>query len=147
VSTFTETVQRVIGKKEERRYTVEGDIVFEFTPAPGRELPWMQLHELRGELKLANRIHAWQDFNDYNGQEAPSFSYLSDGDYQYHNLHVPELHVWFRIVPGIDCLRRNQLHAYEQHLERVAEELSRRNLGTTSVRSVFRAGSVKKFRS
>ena len=149
VSTFKETVQRALGKKEERRYSVEGYIVFEFTPAPGRELPWMNLHDLRIAIKQAIRLHKWKDFNDHTGEEAGSFSYLSDGDdYQYHNITPPELHVWFHIKPGIECVRKSQVYAYEKHLEKVAEDLAENNpQGAKSVRYVFRVGSVKEFKA
>ena len=147
MSTFTETVQRALGKKEERHYSVEGNIVFEFTPAPGRELPWLALHNLRIAIKQALRLHPWVDANDYDGVVAPSFSHLSDGSYQYHNINPTELHVWFRIVPGIECVRKSQVYAYEKHLQKIVEELANRNpQGATSVRSVFRVRSVKFFK-
>ena len=75
----------------------------------------------------------------------PSFSYLGDAKYQYHNISPPELHVWFRIVPGIENIRRHQIHAYEKYLEKLAEELSKQDLGATSVRSIFRLSSVKRY--
>ncbi len=147
MSTFTETVQRALGKKEERRYSVGGDIVFEFTPAPGRECFPEVLAELRVALKSVNRAYPWKDRNDYDGTDAPSFSHLSDGQSTYHNFSTPELHVWFHIIPGIDNVRKSQIYAYEKYLEKLAEELSKKELGAMSVRSVFRVGSGTTFKT
>ena len=141
------TITRLFSKLE-RDYRVEGEIVFEFTPAPGRECSVEKNEELRAAVKQATRIHPWIDWNDYDHSLAPSFSYLSDSPtYQYHNISPPELHVWFRLVPGIENIRRHQIHAYEKYLKKLAEELSKKDLEARSVRSIFRLSSVKSFRT
>jgi len=133
---------------EERRYSVEGEIVFEFTPAMARECPKGLARDLQDEVRATDLLYPWKDKSDYDGAEVPSIGFLGEGQNQYHNVSTPELHVWYRIVPGIQGVRKGQIYAYEKYLEKLAEKLAFRcnAHGATSVRSVFRVGSVKFFK-
>ncbi|MDO8565270.1 MAG: hypothetical protein Q7R67_01435 [bacterium] len=122
---------------EERLYSVEGDIVFEFTPAPGHKCSAERIDFLQHVIRFVDAQFPWVDRTDYSGEKVPSIGHIGEPVYQYHNLSTPELHVWFRVVPFINCVRKGQIHAYERYLQKLAEEAWKQNFGTKSVRSVF----------
>lgn len=145
LQSYAQGLQRNLVEKGERRYSVEGDIVFEFTPSFSRECSTETLRKLRRSIQHTDEVYPWRDKSDYDGSALPSIQYLGEHHYQYHNVARPELHVWFKIVPSAP-VRKGQIHAYEKYLEKLAEELSKQQLDVTSVRSVFRASSVERFK-
>ncbi len=144
LQSYADGLQRNLERKGERRYEVEGDIVFEFTPSFSRECSAETLKALRRSINQTDEVYPWRDQSDYDGSALPSIKYLGEPRYQYHNVTSPELHVWFRIVPS-GPVRKGQVYSYEKYLEKLAESLSKQPIAATSVRSVFRAGSVKRF--
>ena len=152
MSTFTETVQRALGKKEERRYGVEGEIIFKFTfkfdPDPERVLPQDKLDALRAAIWEVDSAYPWKDKNDYGDSDFPSLGFVGSPEHQFHNLAIPELHVWFRVVSWQQYIRKSQQYAYEKYLAMLASELAKKELfGSESVRYNFRSYSTKTFKA
>ncbi len=131
-------------KSDERRYTVEGDIVFAFTPA--REDLTPQCFEiLRNDIAFVDKKFPWKDTN-HDGTEVTEMRYLGEARVTVHNFNPKEQHVFFRVVPCYDCLSKGQLHAYEKYLAKLAEEVFKiGSFKPTSVRSVFRVVSSTSF--
>lgn len=146
--TLTETVQRVFGKKDERRYGVKGEIVFVFKPP----LENPDLDALRQSIKEIDKLFPWKEDEAPEGaEESPSIFYLGDGQMVVHNFHPKEQeqHICFVVQPRYDSMRRGQLYAYEKYLAKLAGELMKPNLNNywpASVRSVITIKAVTSFK-
>lgn len=126
----------------ERRYEIEGSIVFEFAPSESRECsPEMKEH-LESVIKHVDTIHPWKDQHDHDGSECASIWLLQFQTNQYHNIRSPELHVWFRIVPQFYQVRQHQVYAYERYLAGLAKELAKQVPEATSVRAVMETTTI-----
>src|SRR3989344_963415 len=108
---------------------------------------------IRDAIMEVDNIFPWRDTNEYyeyNNLVAPSINQIGRAENQFNNWggRSTELCVWFTLKPGVHYVRKSQLYAYEKYLEKLAEELAGKKdeLGFTSVRSVFRTGSTKKFK-
>lgn len=143
---YADGLQRNLERNDERRYTVEGQIVFEYDDS--REALELCLQQLRSWIEVTDRKFSWKDKSIYDADQITKPRYISEGQITRHNAKGFGQHVRFTIVPHYDCLSKGQLHAYEKYLAKLAEELSKKNLfGAISVRSIFKMTSVTNFKT
>ena len=126
----------------DRNYSMHGHIAFTF--GPGKvEHDLLKLQEL---IREVDRLFPWSDTPSL-GEEFKSIKYLSEGEVIIQNWSIPEKHIWFSVFPGITCLRRGQVYAYEKYLSKLAEELAKKKiLGVIEVRGVIEVGAATSFR-
>ncbi|MBI4158351.1 MAG: hypothetical protein HY505_01905 [Candidatus Yanofskybacteria bacterium] len=142
--TINELLEVITGTQ--RRYTVDGDIVFVFRPP--HDFTPQCFEMLRDAIVFVDRKFPWKDTNDHDGTEVSDIRYLGDAHVVIHNFNPQEQHVWFWIVPHYDSMRKSQLYAYEKYLAKLAEELNKKRFfRSDSVRSVFRVVSSTSFDS
>lgn len=147
MSTLTEKIRRAVGEMKDRRYHVEGEIVFVFKPS----LDNPDLDALRKSIKEVDDLFPWKEDDVPDGAEIPpSIFYLGDGRVIVHNFHPKEQHIWFSIHPRYDSMRRGQTYAYERYLAKLAEELmesKQNNHWPASVRSVITIKATTSFKA
>lgn len=133
------TLSNIFGfksKERQRYYGAEGSICLEFASADIKpELP-----ALRQMILEIDAQFPWRATNGL-GEEQESIRYLDDGTVVVHNFHTPIKMCWFRIMPTFK-MQKGQLHAYEKYLDKIAEELSVRQIkGLKGTHAIMRTCS------
>jgi hypothetical protein len=142
------TIQRIVFQAKDvlgltdRPYAVEGTITFTMC-STYREC---DLEELRRAILEVDKQFPWKDVDEFRNASVPSIKYLGVGNVVIQNWTIPEKSCHFMVVPGIANLKKGQLHAYEQYLSKVAEELAQKKLpNVNKVHYLVRTVTSKEF--
>lgn len=130
-------IRKAVGLTD-RPYEVDGTIFFILDSADAE----LDLSVLRQVIVEVDQLFPWKDEHPFTGEKFKSIKYLSEGKSKVDKWAVPVKTCFFNIYPGFERLTKGQLHAYENYLAKIAEELFKRKL--SHVASVWGSVSTRK---
>jgi hypothetical protein len=139
-----EKLANAVGQNKSRDYSVTGEIVFKLSGhqvETDQEFLKCAIVQVAGSFPWEDTMPRWQEC-PVGGMHRPF-----DAFKKVNNWRTPEVEYWFTINPCREDMMKSQLHAYEKHLMKLAEELSLMNLpNVCEVRSIIHISRMDTFK-
>jgi hypothetical protein len=88
----------------------------------------LDLPELRRHILNMDQAHPWVNKDPETSNDAPSIGFLGEGRVGFQNTPESSVTAQFEIAPGVRCIDKSQIQAYQNYLATLALGLAEMKL-------------------